>query len=91
MCASRRNRARPARGNERLHLVERGDTIFSLSRAYEIGPKTIQRMNDLDARYTLCVGEFIVLPGRNRYPEFAPSTIEAVPVDAVEIESLQPL
>ena len=50
-----------ASGSMRYHVVKRGDTLFSLSRKYNVTLYSIRRENGLDS-YTIRVGQVLRIP-----------------------------
>ncbi len=86
---SYRGPARPIHGRERLHRVERADTITSIAEAYGLAPEAIERINGLRRPYQLFVGEFLILPDTRTWVAVpAAETVVAHPVEAVEAQPL---
>lgn len=75
---------RPVRGSERLHFVERGDSIFKIVRLYGITPQQLQELNQLDANYTIYAGTFLIIPGFTDEPLDPPEPFEPRPVEPVD-------
>ena len=51
-------------GTKRYHVVRRGDTLFSLSRQYDVTLYAIRRENGLDS-YSIRVGQVLRIPTKN--------------------------
>ncbi|MBF9238358.1 LysM peptidoglycan-binding domain-containing protein [Hymenobacter sp. BT683] len=51
----------PAAAAEASHRVEAGETVYSISRRYQIAPKALMAMNRLTLPATLAVGQVLVL------------------------------
>ena len=47
----------------KYHIVAKGDTLYSISKRYNVDMSSISRLNDLDEPYTLAVGQKLILPG----------------------------
>ncbi len=45
------------------HRVERGDTVFSIARAYNVQPDAIVQANGLDSPNSIRVGQSLAIPG----------------------------
>jgi len=54
---------RKSRGVMSTHRVQGGDSLWSISRKYDVGLTSLMRANDLGPKDTLSVGREIVLPG----------------------------
>lgn len=59
---------------DRLYRVRKGDTLYSLSRRFDMTVEQLAAANDLDRPYTLSVDQRIIIPGA---PEPAPVTVAA--------------
>lgn len=57
------NIPRKSRGVSSTHWVQGGDSLWSISRKYEVAMDSLMRANDLGPKDTLAVGRKIVLPG----------------------------
>jgi murein DD-endopeptidase MepM/ murein hydrolase activator NlpD len=53
-----------AYASERIHVVVRGDTIFSLSRTYQVSQDELMRHNGITDASRLTIGMRLVIPGR---------------------------
>ena len=47
----------------KYHIVKKGDTLYNISKRYNVDMSSISRLNDLDEPYTLALGQKLVLPG----------------------------
>jgi murein DD-endopeptidase MepM/ murein hydrolase activator NlpD len=54
--------------NELIHVVARGETIFSLSRAYGVTVEELMRVNNITDPSTLQAGRRLVIPGSGSPP-----------------------
>lgn len=52
-------------GNYAQHIVQEGDTVYSLSRKLCVGISEIQSINGLDASYGINIGDALRLPNAN--------------------------
>lgn len=52
-------------GNHGAHIVQQGDTVYSLSRKLCVGITDIQSLNNLDANYGINIGDTLRLPASN--------------------------
>ncbi len=50
-----------------VHVVVRGNTVYSISRLYGVPVRAVIEANDLQPPYLLKVGDRIALPGRNTH------------------------
>ncbi len=68
--------ATPAvRGNEPIrHQVNRGETVFSISRLYNVPVTSIAEWNGLDAEFTIREGQFLLIPQAGTAPAPAATT-----------------
>ncbi|WP_232302676.1 LysM peptidoglycan-binding domain-containing protein, partial [Elstera litoralis] len=48
---------------EQIHTVASGDTLYSISRRYNVDTTALVRSNELRDPFTLKVGQLLVLPG----------------------------
>ena len=67
---------------ERVHVVVRGDTIFSLARTFQVSQDELMRHNGITDASRLAVGQRLVIPGRTG----AAAAVAAAPVSAVRTE-----
>jgi murein DD-endopeptidase MepM/ murein hydrolase activator NlpD len=44
------------------HRVERGETLYSIARLYNVSPKTVAEWNGLDANLTVREGQYLIIP-----------------------------
>ena len=63
---------------DRLYTVRRGDTLFSISRRWNVPVQTIAQANRLSAPYPLSVGQQILVPQAGSAPQ--PARMAAAPV-----------
>ena len=82
------NRIQP-RGKEILHLVKEGDTIFAISKTYGVHPEKLREVNNLDERFTIYIGIFLLIPEARIEQSSLPESIQAVPVEPLEVTSLE--
>jgi len=73
------------RGNEPVrHQVERGETVFSISRLYDVPVTAIAEWNGLDSEFTIREGQFLLIPQGDSSPPpqpvSAPGAGTATPV-----------
>lgn len=55
-----------ARGTEPVqHQVQRGETVFSISRLYNVPVRSIAEWNGLDSEFTIREGQFLLIPQGN--------------------------
>jgi len=54
-----------AGGNYGSHIIQQGDTVYSLSRKLCVGIADIQSLNNLDASYGINIGDSLQLPASN--------------------------
>ena len=52
-------------GSHGSHIVQEGDTVYSLSRKLCVGISDVQSLNGLDASYGIKIGDTIQLPNSN--------------------------
>lgn len=65
----------PLRGSEPIrHQVLRGETVFSISRLYNVPVTNIAEWNGLDANFTIREGQFLLVPRGGTAPAPAPAT-----------------
>ncbi|MFO8128099.1 peptidoglycan DD-metalloendopeptidase family protein [Yoonia sp.] len=65
------------RGNEPIrHQVNRGETVFSISRLYNVPVTNIAEWNGLDAEFTIREGQYLLIPQGGTAP--APTTATEV-------------
>jgi membrane-bound lytic murein transglycosylase D len=59
------HRPKPAPTHPKLetHIVQQGDTLFSLSRRFEVSVEELRRLNHLPANAVVKVGQKLLLPG----------------------------
>jgi LysM repeat protein len=55
---------RQAESNHPLHIVEKGETLYSISQLYGVSLKSLYRRNKIDEKYIPEIGEKIYLRGR---------------------------
>jgi murein DD-endopeptidase MepM/ murein hydrolase activator NlpD len=55
----------------RVHVVQPGETLYSVSRAYGMDTTTLARSNGLSAPYTVFLGQTLVLPAATQVAEGA--------------------
>ncbi|MBE0412997.1 MAG: peptidoglycan DD-metalloendopeptidase family protein [Yoonia sp.] len=68
--------ATPAQPEPIRHQVQRGETVFALSRLYNVPVRTIAEWNGLDSEFTVRTGQFLLIPqGQTGAPP--PRPIEA--------------
>ena len=68
----------PQRGTEPIrHQVKRGETVFSLSRLYNVPVTAIAEWNGLDSEFTIREGQFLLIPQNGAAPP-----VTATPVTA---------
>lgn len=60
----------------RVHIIEEGDTLYQLSRSYEVPLAMILRANPFSDVYNLQVGDEICIPTRIGRPPEMPETPE---------------
>ena len=44
------------------HMVETGETIYSIARLYNVSVTSLAKLNKLDAEFTIYVGQTIIVP-----------------------------
>lgn len=68
--------ATPAEPEPIRHQVQRGETVYALSRLYGVPVRTIAEWNGLDSEFTVRSGQFLLIPqGQTAAP--APQVVEA--------------
>ncbi|MGJ8624368.1 MAG: peptidoglycan DD-metalloendopeptidase family protein [Yoonia sp.] len=78
-----------ARGAEPIrHQVKRGETVFSLSRLYNVPVTAIAEWNGLDAQFTIREDQFLLIPQAGATPPARPA---AAPVAAPGVGSVTPV
>lgn len=60
------------------HQVKRGETVFSISRLYNVPVTNISEWNGLDAAFTIREGQFLLIPQGGSAPAPAPVTAPGV-------------
>lgn len=77
----------PAQPEPIRHQVQRGETVFALSRLYNVPVRTIAEWNGLDSEFTVRVGQYLLIPQGQatsaptpRQPVEAPGAGSATPV-----------
>ncbi|MDR3124233.1 MAG: M23 family metallopeptidase [Treponema sp.] len=61
-----------AAAEETIHVIQKGDTIYSLARTYGVSSQEIQRLNRIDDPDRIQVGQRIRIPGVSTGAAFAP-------------------
>jgi len=61
-------------GSSTMHLVQPGDTLYSLSRRYGVSVQDIAAVNNMVTPYTLSVGQRVAVPGVGSGGGFASSS-----------------
>ncbi|WP_108814859.1 LysM peptidoglycan-binding domain-containing M23 family metallopeptidase [Loktanella sp. Alg231-35] len=56
------------------HQVKRGETVFSISRLYNVPVTSIAEWNGLDAEFTIREGQFLLVPQSGATPAPTPAT-----------------
>lgn len=69
--------AGPVAAKDRIVRVERGETVYALSRRYGVAVRGIIRLNRLKKPYHLLVGQRVRLPGRTVRPAGNPAPVKA--------------
>ncbi|MFA8440655.1 peptidoglycan DD-metalloendopeptidase family protein [Yoonia sp.] len=68
------------RGNEPIrHQVKRGETVFSISRLYNVPVTNIAEWNGLDAAFTIREGQYLLVPQGGTAPAPAAATDVTAP------------
>jgi murein DD-endopeptidase MepM/ murein hydrolase activator NlpD len=62
-----------ATAEETIHVVRKGDTIYSLARTYGVSSQEIQRVNGIDDPNRIQAGQRIRIPGFSATFSFAPA------------------
>ena len=68
--------ATPAGPEPIRHQVQRGETVFALSRLYGVPVRTIAEWNGLDSAFTVRTGQYLLIP-RTAAPAPAAQVVEA--------------
>lgn len=50
----------------REYVVQRGDTLYSIARRFDVSPADLARANSIDDPRQLTIGRRLLVPGRNR-------------------------
>lgn len=69
--------ATPAQPEPIRHQVQRGETVFALSRLYDVPVRTIAEWNGLDSEFTVRTGQFLLIPQDQTAPAPRTPVIEA--------------
>lgn len=70
------------RGNEPIrHQVNRGETVFSISRLYNVPVTNIAEWNGLDAEFTIREGQYLLIPQGGTAPAPTAATDVTAPGD----------
>ncbi|WP_439155555.1 peptidoglycan DD-metalloendopeptidase family protein [Yoonia sp.] len=67
----------PAQPEPIRHQVQRGETVFALSRLYNVPVRTIAEWNGLDSEFTVRSGQFLLIPQGQSSPAPTTRVIEA--------------
>ena len=59
-----------AAARDRFHIVVKGDTIFSISRAYEVSQDELMRNNGISDASKLLIGTRLTIPSPAAHPEY---------------------
>ncbi|WP_158548438.1 peptidoglycan DD-metalloendopeptidase family protein [Parvularcula marina] len=70
-----------------IYTVRPGDTMYSLSRRFEIGLEELAAANNVPAPYTLSVSQRLIIPGAMTAPETIQT--ETAPAPAEQLASLE--
>ncbi len=66
------------RGTEPIrHQVQRGETVFSISRLYNVPVTNIAEWNGLNAEFTIREGQYLLIPQGGSAPVAAPAAVTA--------------
>jgi murein DD-endopeptidase MepM/ murein hydrolase activator NlpD len=66
------------RGTEPIrHQVQRGETVFSISRLYNVPVTDIAEWNGLNAEFTIREGQYLLIPQGGSAPVAAPAAVTA--------------
>lgn len=69
--------AAPAQPEPIRHQVQRGETVFALSRLYNVPVRTIAEWNGLDSEFTVRVGQYLLIPQGQAASAPLPRQVEA--------------
>ena len=72
-----------------MHIIEPGESVFTLSHLYAIPPQALREANRLDGSYRVRIGQALIVPASDYVGEEDGPAFIAAPVDPVKVTPLE--